>query len=89
MKQVVVFLLIGALAPVLGPVLSAQALPPDLVCDGSYHHRTLRHVVIPDDARCVITDSRITGNVRTTGAPRVVSITDTAFSRKFQVRILV
>ena len=86
MKQLGVFLLIGALAPVLGPVLSAQALPPDLVCDGSYHHRTFRHVVIPDGARCVITDSRITGNVRTTGAPKVVSITDTNVGRNIHLR---
>lgn len=89
MKQLVVFLLIGALAPVLGPVLSAQAQPPDLVCDGSYHHRTFRHVVVPDGARCVITDSRITGNVRTTGAPRVVSITDTHVGRNIHVRNVV
>ena len=89
MKQLVVFLLIGALAPVLGPVLSAQALPPDLVCDGSYHHRTFRHVVVPDGARCVITSSRITGNVRTTGAPRVVSITDTHVGRNIHVRNVV
>lgn len=89
MKKLVVFLLIGALAPVVGPVLSAQALPPDLVCDGSYHHRTFRNVVIPDDARCVITISRITGNVRTTGAPRVVSITDTSLGRNIHVRNVV
>lgn len=86
MKQLGAILLIAALAPLLGPVLSAQALPPDLVCDGSYHHRTFRHVVIPDDARCVITNSRITGNVRTTGAPRVVSITDTNVGRNIHVR---
>ena len=89
MKQFGVILLIGALAPVLGPALSAQASPPDLVCDGSYHHRTFRHVVIPDDARCVITRSRITGNVRTTGAPRVVSITDTHVGRNIHVRNVV
>ena len=89
MKQLVVFLLIGALAPVLGPVLSAQALPPDVVCDGSYHHRTFRNVVVPDDGRCMITASRITGNVRTTGAPRVVSITDTKVGRNIHVRNVV
>ncbi|MER7605553.1 hypothetical protein [Nocardioides sp. NPDC127503] len=89
MKQLVVFFLIGALAPVLGPVLSAQALPPDLVCDGSYHHRTFRHVVVPDGVRCVITSSRITGNVRTTGAPRVVSITDTHVGLNIHIRNVV
>jgi hypothetical protein len=89
MKQLVVLVLIGALAPVLGPVASAQAQPPDLVCDGSYDHRTFRDVVIPDGARCVITSSRITGNVRTTGAPVVVSITDTAVGRNIHVRNVV
>jgi hypothetical protein len=89
MKQLVVYFLIGALAPVLGPVLSAQALPPDLLCDGSYHHRTFRHVVVPDGARCVITSSRITGNVRTTGAPRVVSITDTHVGLNIHLRNVV
>lgn len=86
MKRLVVLLLSGALVPLLGPAIDAQALAADLVCDGSYHHRTFRHVVIPDDARCVITKSTITGNVRTTGAPRVVSITDTPVRRNIHIR---
>ena len=89
MKQLVLLILIGALAPMSGPVLSAQAQPPDLVCDGRHHHRTFRNVVIPDAARCVITASRITGNVRTTGAPMMVSITDTNVGRNIQLRNVV
>lgn len=86
MKRLVVLLLTGALLPVLGPAVGARALAADLVCDGSYHHRTFRHIVIPDGASCVITDSTITGNVRTTGAPRVVSIIDTPVRRNIHIR---
>lgn len=86
MKRLVVLLLSGALVPILGPTTDARALAPDLVCDGSYHHRTFRHVVIQDGATCVITNSTITGNVRTTGAPRVVSITDTPVRRNIHIR---
>ncbi|WP_109507235.1 hypothetical protein [Nocardioides speluncae] len=86
MKRLVVLLLAGALLPAVGPAVRAQALAADLVCDGSYHDRTFRHVVIPDGASCVITNSQITGNVRTTGAPRVVSITDTPVRRNIHIR---
>jgi len=86
MKRLVVLLLTGVLMPLWGPATDAQALAADLVCDGSYDSRTFRHVVIQDGARCVITRSTITGNVRTTGAPRLVSITDTPVRRNIHIR---
>lgn len=86
MKRLLIVLLCGALVSLPGLTSEAQARPVDLVCNGTYDQRTFRHVVIRDGASCVITNSTITGNVRTTGAPRVVSITDTNVTRNIHIR---
>lgn len=65
---------------------SAQAVPANFYCNGTFDGGTYRNVVIHGGATCVITNATISGNVRTLGAPKVVSITNTDIDRNVHVR---
>jgi hypothetical protein len=87
MKRLTTTLTIMSLVglPALGLAAPAQAAS-NLNCNGTYNGGTFRNVVIRDGATCVIKNARVTGNVTTVGAPRLVRIIDTELGGNVHIR---
>jgi hypothetical protein len=86
-------LLLGALAGCLVSVVPASAVPasahaharPNFVCDGTYVHRTFKHVRVRPGDTCVLIDSTVTGNLMARN-PRTVKVLDTTVAHNLMIR---